>query len=786
MIKHEGEKYVLYSKDGSKKLGEFDTEEEAMAREKEIIKIEHASESHAVDSLEGQAALVRDAYRLQHPSEMDGPWCEEVFDNHVIIARGQRYFRVPYTVSGTAVSFGEPEEVKVEYTTVSEAVEALEPKGKKWELRLIKEGVSKRGWIYTQKALESLLPFLEGGKMRAVQTISGIFGHTGQLLGEIGVLKNARAIESDGFYESRADVEIKEERREWLLKVMESGEVGGVSINAPCEAVKLSNGLVWVKKFLGFESLDLATVPSAGGVFLRATEAEEGEIMNREKILELLKKKRPDLHAKLAADCTIEQAQEALEEALTPIQDSMSSVQSLTAQEAQELRAMKEQMERDTCEAYLTRRLTESNLPEPVKKKIEKQFSRAVYAREALDNFITAEKEMLDQLVKSGHVSGVGETRIEISREGADKLQAGMDKMFGVKTAEEVKDIPRFRGLLHAFKVITGEEFRKSFRIHGYAPTDEHPAVAREAIVASDFPALLARTLNRRLVQDYNEFDYQEGRLISMRGTAIDFKIQEANRVGYYADPPIVDPESGDYLEAAKPGEESVTYTIQIRGELVKITEIAMRNDDLGGIIKRIKGRGHAYHRGFARFVWNFYLNNATYDDDSVAWFAAGHSNLKTEALAAAEIADGVTKLMAFTEPDSGEKIGLDPLMKKRIVLVVPDGMWDDARKINQRQYLDAAFDPNPVYHLFGVDEERIVVNPLETDPNNWGLLMDPRDREIVEVKFLDGRQEPEMWIADTPNIGEMQLRDDIVFKDRFVYGGDLVDFRNAVKSVVA
>lgn len=36
MIKKEGNKYILYSKDGSKELGSFDTEEEALKREREI------------------------------------------------------------------------------------------------------------------------------------------------------------------------------------------------------------------------------------------------------------------------------------------------------------------------------------------------------------------------------------------------------------------------------------------------------------------------------------------------------------------------------------------------------------------------------------------------------------------------------------------------------------------------------------------------------------------------------------------------------------------------------
>lgn len=42
MIKHEKDKWILYSKDGSKKLGEFDSEQAAMDREEEIRKAKHA------------------------------------------------------------------------------------------------------------------------------------------------------------------------------------------------------------------------------------------------------------------------------------------------------------------------------------------------------------------------------------------------------------------------------------------------------------------------------------------------------------------------------------------------------------------------------------------------------------------------------------------------------------------------------------------------------------------------------------------------------------------------
>lgn len=48
MIRKEGSRFVLYSKDGSKKLGDFATEEEAKKREAEIERIKHAKESESM------------------------------------------------------------------------------------------------------------------------------------------------------------------------------------------------------------------------------------------------------------------------------------------------------------------------------------------------------------------------------------------------------------------------------------------------------------------------------------------------------------------------------------------------------------------------------------------------------------------------------------------------------------------------------------------------------------------------------------------------------------------
>jgi hypothetical protein len=356
-----------------------------------------------------------------------------------------------------------------------------------------------------------------------------------------------------------------------------------------------------------------------------------------------------------------------------------------------------------------------------------------------------------------------------------------MDRMFGVRV-EGSPEIKAFKGLREAYVVMTGDPL-----VSGQLP--RRKLQSQEAIVSADFPFLLANTINRRVLQDYREVNYHTDRLISFQGSASDFKAQEASRVGYFSDLDDVDPEVADYQEAVKPGEEHISYNVGQKGNLLTITRKTIINDDLSGITRRVKGWGRAAHRTLARFLWGFYLNNATYDGDATAWFTAGggsHLNLGTTALSAAELLVVVTALMDMTEPDSGEKLGLDEDMKRRLTLVVPHALWGLATKVNQAQYLAADFTPNPVYQLFGASNERIITLALESDANNWGVLCDPNDRDILEVKFLNGQVEPETFLADTPTVGQMFVADKLQYKIRHEYGADLLDFRNGFKEVVA
>jgi hypothetical protein len=72
------------------------------------------------------------------------------------------------------------------------------------------------------------------------------------------------------------------------------------------------------------------------------------------------------------------------------------------------------------------------------------------------------------------------------------------------------------------------------------------------------------------------------------------------------------------------------------------------------------------------------------------------------------------------------------------------------------------------------------------TDANDWALSADKNDIPSIEIGFLDGNEEPELFVQDNPTNGSMFASDKLTYKIRHIYGGTPVDFRGLYKGVVA
>jgi hypothetical protein len=359
-------------------------------------------------------------------------------------------------------------------------------------------------------------------------------------------------------------------------------------------------------------------------------------------------------------------------------------------------------------------------------------------------------------------------TRVEVGRETRDKIQIAMDAMLGVREAVADRNIRPFRGIREAYSYYTGDWDCSQIARGGFYRVSE-------AIGTGDFPNTLLSSLTKKLIQDYAEFAIiDQLDVLYTKTTLTDYKSQDRIRMGYLSDLSTV-AEAGPYTEAAKPTDEKISYTVAKRGNLFTISEETIRNDDLNKIMQYPNRAARAARHTLAAFISNFFITPPAYDPDTIAWFHASHANLGAVALSSAELDARSIILAKQSEKDSTNRLGL-----RLWGIMIPVDLKPTALQINSNPS-----GTNNYYQYFGANMERVIVNPLMTDVNDWIGFCDPSQAPFLEIGFLDGYQEPQIYLASDPRYGVQFTNDQIQYKVKHVYGGDIIDFRGVFKEVV-
>jgi hypothetical protein len=437
----------------------------------------------------------------------------------------------------------------------------------------------------------------------------------------------------------------------------------------------------------------------------------------------------------------------------------------------------------------LAQEIGASTLPELSKIRLKKQFAGRTYKSEELTAAIKDEAEYLDSLGKSGVVAGVGETRATVTEGEPERLQAAMDKTFGLDVDAKYKDVPAFDGLLHGYTRITGDS-----RVQGRVDR-QHMKLCAAIMTSMDLPAaydtsavqfVLGNSMLRRLIREYAAVDYREDILISYIRNAQNFKTMEIIQTGYFGDLPDVNPETGDYQEVdiSGIGDIEATYAINQKGLIFSITRRVMLNDDLKTVTQFLSKLGRADRRTHARRAWNKLINNANYKGDAKALFHTDRGNLGSVALT--NDATGITtltnRLVAMynqKERGSGEILALQPKY-----LAVSRPQQEIANALNKPWPLAGVV--NPHAGRFGANNENIITVPLFVDVNDWVMIADKGDTELLEAAYINNQREPEVFVADNPLSGQMFLADKMQFKHRHEYEFEIADTVGFDKSVAA
>ncbi|HAM41274.1 MAG TPA: hypothetical protein DCP69_08020 [Candidatus Omnitrophica bacterium] len=736
----------------------------------------------------------------------------ETYPDSVVYQVGgsEDLFQCSYSMEGDKVSLGEPKAVEreVTYVPLSAAGGQLmaavgdagsDDFGYTWRVQICKYGQAVgRAINWPREPLVAAIPLYEGARVFCLmdtqhvqaadrpcgKSVREIVGWTENvtdggdaLIGDFQILKSAKWL------------------RDMVVDSFERGKTDLIGFSHDVTAITTTRLLAGkkVKEPVTIKSVEIDVVysPTNEGKFIRmaaATTAGKEDSEMFEKLLVAIKTKRPDLHQQITTGMqagTMSEDQALQMVAAATVAEAggdaanatlvASVVSNLTAAfQVQSEPAELTEMRLLACSMRLDNELSGSLLPPAAQTNIREQFAGKVFEPATLQAAIKSTKVMVDQLTASGRVSGAGDVRV--GYESGEKLQAAMDQMFGVKVADELKSIGKFSSLRAAYVEMTGDT-----DVTGVM-TPENARRLQAAYDGATFAYALGNTLYRRVAQDYREMsDYGVSRIVGNNiRNAKDFRKLETMIIGYYGDLPTIDTDTDDYPDLGEVGDEMVEYALMEKGGVITIKRKTIINDDLRLVDKIVSRLGRGARRGLARSVWTPFLTNAIYKGDGKAIFHVDHGNLGSAAYSIPAALAGKVAMAKQVEPGSGERLMLRP-----VTVAYPSELFGIVKNVNNFNPQAVAVENGNAMHGF-FQEAGLFENPFQTDANDWMMFADPNEIEIVELAYLNGQQEPQMFIANNPTAGQMFVNGGIQYKIQHDYNSDVIDFRGAYKSQVA
>lgn len=687
---------------------------------------------------------------------------------------------------------------------VSQLVAAIgdpssEDYGYEWNIQVIKYGLGADGRInWPRNVLAASLPAFDNMKVFAL----GISQHLPDS-GQYG--KSVRDIV--GWTSNPVDTGTGINARLHILKsakwlrdgVLDSVKRGkpdlfgfSIHVTGGKAAKKFENGRQITEPLaISKVELDVVHDPTNEGKFLKMVaarmtiEGDQKEATMLKKLLAALKQQRPDLKASIEAleakgDAVTEEEVLNLQAAAmtAPAKDDKGGdtlvammTKMLAAIDARAQDQVKDLIAKTTktlddkeklvaCSVQLVSELHASGLVDISRERVRKQFEGKIFDSTELTAAIKAEKEYVDKLTGSGAIDGMG-MRASVLTGHPENAAAMLADFFKGKNNQH--------SIRACYAAITGD-MRVTGRIQ-----DAHRLKA--SINTTTFDQIFGDAVHKQMIEDYSAIGMDDWRKIVKIVPLSDFKTVHRIRKGGYGNLPVVT-EGSDYLALTTPTDEEQSYAPTKKGGTEDLTLESIKNDDAGGVRDIPMNLALAAKTTLYEFVFNdLFASNPTMGYDSTALFHADHGNLGAVALDATNLTLRRQAMAKQTRLTNGKRLnvrakyGLVPvdLDKTLFDLVTSPG-----------DFVPTAAEFTRTFKI-----EPIVVT-CWTDATNWGLAADPRFCPTIEIGFVDGNEEPQIFVQDLPNVGSMFNADKITYKIKHPYGGVNLDHRGVDYSVVA
>ncbi|MGO1078333.1 phage major capsid protein [Inquilinus sp. CA228] len=684
-----------------------------------------------------------------------------------------------------------------------EAVELGDAGAKKFLIRVIRAGASGNGNFYPDAALREALPMFNGARVFSKSDEEHLAGKGKDFRNLVGRLAEAKFVAGQGGQDTgeiQAVLELLQPTGPIATKLREAWDRGmaelfGFSIDAVARTRTRNTAkgpLREAKSFTRVNSVDLIVEPGAGGEVINLIEAKAdeagGTTMLRDMIIRQVEALRPDLlkgkdqaFREALAD---EELETMLAEAVKPAEvtpaakggKASSGKDGQAAGDDDDVgtrvtEAIGQVTKRIERKAEIREAVNASALPAKAKGRLVEALQKRVDAGEDVTDAVVREavKAEGDYLTEAGG----GQVRVPFASIPPGGSQAEKtDLMLEAFFDREHKDHRHAQSFKAIYVHITGDE-RVTGQLRNCDQGRLRESLMREALDSASFADVLGNSMTRQMVKLYNlKAQLDAWRRIADVVPVNDFRVQERTRIGGYGDLPKV-AEKGTYQPLTSPTDEKAEYAVEKRGGTESVTLEMIKNDDVG-VIRRIPTNlSRAAKRTLSKFVFDFIRTNPVIYD-GVALFHASHNNLGAAALSPTSLAAGRLAMLKQPEKDSLEPLEIGPA-----TLMVPSTLEETAVDLfrrnteNDKTFVQSlTLDIIPVWYW--------------VDANDWAMASDVADIAGIEIGFLDGKEEPELFVQDNPTVGSMFSNDQLTWKIRHIYGGNVLDFRAFYKAVVA
>lgn len=495
------------------------------------------------------------------------------------------------------------------------------------------------------------------------------------------------------------------------------------------------------------------------------------------------------------------------------------------------------QVLRDNCRALIEAEIKAAELPketaEFARGELEARMKGAgVLEAEAIKTFVGGLKKASGGNQRSSILEGANPVAVQMGLSSGEKAEAALMATIMGAPYEELEvngkkeRIPAFEGIRKAYGIMTGDVYcegrafyqrPKNQRMHRGAleglDLSAIPIVQEylarggslvEAMTTSSFALILASTLHRAMLRFYRR-EPQQWRLIASPERVTDFRVWHYQRLGTYGDFSVVT-ESSDYADVGasnEPSEDSdITLQVRKRGGLTKITWEMLVNDDLGAIRQLPRLFAEASHRTLEHHVWGLLLNNsAIYDSVTLAHASSHGANLVTTDPPVLATIKSMRRTMVkqqdldsnrrgvcyprqmFCGPETYETLYELIYSDRKPSLAgtdtnntagTPDTLTSDNPNI-----------PNVARGDYGLQLHEILYFE-DVDPDQYWMTSAPAEVDMIKVGFLNGKEEPELFVQDLQNVGSFFDSDEITYKCRHIYEAEVVDYRPFVGGIPA